>query len=158
MNLDIFGPNTQPSTLMNGTCDGLRWVGLRSRWRILHPGSSLTWIPRCRGGLENHTFPKARFCSSEILMTSFPASSCLPSVPSLFLAIILVRTLIQAYGRSLDHQSRPEQLREYNDPSWDVLQVLPVIPQKSRTFSKTFTFRGLYNSVPPFFDRPQILY
>jgi hypothetical protein len=51
-----------------------------------------------------------------------------------FLVVVSGRLTIKA-GRV--------QLREYNDPSWDVLQVLRVIPQKSRTFSKTFRFRGL---------------
>jgi hypothetical protein len=41
---------------------------------------------------------------------------------------------------SPDHQSPREQLREYNDRSSDVLRVLHVIPQKSRTFSKASRF------------------
>jgi hypothetical protein len=31
---------------------------------------------------------------------------------------------------SFDRQSQPEELREYNDPSWDVLQVMQYFPAK----------------------------
>jgi hypothetical protein len=91
--------------------------------------------------------PTGQYCRSNCTRRPRPLQS---------ICVLIFWSVFARSGR-LTIKAPPEHLREYNDPSWHVPQVLQLSRKNPALFRKPSDSRVLCNSVHDFFDCLQIL-